>query len=131
MSETEHGTFGRLETLYGEQLCVTLEEPWKGNARYISCIPAGIYKVRRRFSPKRRVWVWELVAVPGRTAIQIHIGNTLADIDGCILVGLAAGSVWVNKKPVSGVVRSRDAFNKLMTHTLGWREWELEVVDAA
>jgi hypothetical protein len=129
MSESEYGTFGRLETEEREQLCYTLEEPWRNNARGISCIPAGTYTAFRRFSPSRKRWVYELRNVPGRSNIQIHIGNTLADILGCILVGSAVGKVTVKGVSTPGLLRSREAFDRVMAHLAGYREFQLEIVN--
>lgn len=87
------GTLGVM-VWQGKTICYTLEEPWRGNARKVSCIPAGIYFCVPHNGAK---WqnVWEVTGVPGREAILIHAGNTLADTEGCILVGMqpSAGGV--------------------------------------
>lgn len=71
----------------GRHIAYTLELAWRGNTPLISAIPAGRYNTRVRYDhPVERVRL-ELVGVPGRTEVQIHIGNTPADIQGCILVG--------------------------------------------
>ena len=84
------GTFGEL--LDGEKhLCFTLEEPWRDNANGISCIPSGLYQVVRHGWEGEKVqkpFTWRLLHVPGRSGILIHVGNTLKDTEGCILVGL-------------------------------------------
>lgn len=64
----------------------SLERPWEGNIPLISSIPAGHYHGYVRTKTKDR-WRIELTDVPGRTNIQIHLGNFLADGVGCILVG--------------------------------------------
>ena len=74
----------------GEQFCYTLELPWKGNQRSVSCIPAGLYNVRLR--PARqsdtRDYLHLLVEdVHNRSYILFHRGNTAKDTRGCILVG--------------------------------------------
>jgi hypothetical protein len=88
----EKGTFGVLTFADGRPLCVTLEEPWRENKRKESCVPTGIYKCAK-FSGNRFRDVWELKAVPNRTAILIHQGNTIEDTEGCILVGQSYGEV--------------------------------------
>lgn len=120
---TEHGTFGILTTSENEKICVTLEEARSDNARGVSRILAGAYKMFRRFSPKRRYFVLELLGVPGRSNVQIHIGNTLADTEGCILVG--------SRYAAKGIAESRVAFKKLMNLVVNEKELTLEVRDHA
>ncbi len=64
-------------------LCLTFELPWKDNQHDISCIPPGTYPV----IPNTPEKPWRLCNVPGRTEIDMHAGNTTADILGCIAVG--------------------------------------------
>jgi hypothetical protein len=100
-------TLGELHTPTGERICYTLEEPWRDNQRNISCIPEGEYP----WTPKagRKLPRWLLTGVPDRTLIEIHAGNSLSDISGCILVGLTR-SYW-SGEPV--VLLSQAAINKL------------------
>jgi len=67
-------------------ICYTLEKPWRDNQQNISSIPADTYNGILRYDHNDH-WRIELLDVPGRTHIQIHIGNTVDDISGCILVG--------------------------------------------
>jgi len=67
-------------------ICHTLEKPWVDNQQNISSIPSGKYKGILRYDHSDH-WRIELLNVPNRTYIQIHIGNTTDDISGCILVG--------------------------------------------
>lgn len=93
----------------------TLEEGWKAdpdgpggqrreNGLRESCVPDGLYDLRPHFSERYPDGVWYLsnpnlgVYAPGtrpagqkwgRDAILIHAGNTIRDIEGCVLVGLA------------------------------------------
>ena len=86
---TEKSTIGKL-FIDGESFCDTLENPWKNNARNISCIPAGEYKVRLRLPRESatRDYTHLLVKdVPDRDFILFHRGNTSKDTSGCILVG--------------------------------------------
>ena len=89
-----------------ERLCETLELPWRDNQRGISCIPEGVYECKMAFSPSRKYPVYWLQDVPGREAVQIHIGNFPKDIRGCILLGEERG--------VNQVVHSKGAFDKFM-----------------
>lgn len=73
----------------------TIEEPWKNNEKKISCIPNGLYSVKKLpVSPSGRFRnVFHVLDVSGRTGIFIHEGNTTLDIEGCILVGLRQGEL--------------------------------------
>lgn len=104
---TMSGTFGIL-CINDIPACVTCEDPWRENMRQVSCIPAGTYQCGK-FSGTRYTNVWEVKSVPNRTAILIHAGNTMDDTQGCILVGLAFGTL--NGKPA--VVNSNMALDML------------------
>ena len=83
-------TIGNLY-LDGEWLCDTLELPYIGNQKSISCIPAGQYKVRLRTARESatRDYLHLLVEdVPNRDYILFHIGNSAKDTRGCVLVGI-------------------------------------------
>lgn len=69
---------------YGEEICRTVELPWKDNNPGISCIPEGRYDLRRRFSPRFRNH-FEILGVPGRKYILFHAANdALKELRGCI-----------------------------------------------
>ncbi|WP_445354551.1 DUF5675 family protein [Microbulbifer sp. EKSA008] len=91
-----NATLGRLRV----RDCVfyTVERPWLGNRPFESCIPEGVYSCNPYSSP-RFPNVWELLEVPSRSKILIHIANYAADVQGCIGVGssLAPGSWWVTQ----------------------------------
>jgi len=77
------GVNGKL-LFYGEEICRTLELPWKDNQPGISCIPEGHYPLRRRFSPRFKNH-FEILGVPGRKYILFHAGNdALKELRGCI-----------------------------------------------
>src|SRR4051794_23570794 len=69
-----------------KSLAATLELPWKGNLHGISCIPAGTYLCKLRFSPKHKRDVYQVQDVPDRDNVEIHIGNTVDDTEGCVIV---------------------------------------------
>lgn len=63
----------------------TLEDPRRENQVGRSCIPAGEYDVRRDHSGRHQVY--QVLDVPGRTAIEFHAGSTHEQTAGCILLG--------------------------------------------
>ena len=65
-------------------VCLTLELPWIDNEINKSCIMTGQYKAICNSSKCK----YRLKEVPGRTAINIEIGNKITETKGCILVGL-------------------------------------------
>jgi hypothetical protein len=101
------GTQGVLEW-NGTIVCYTIELPWLGNQKRISCIPEGEYVLQRRFSPKFQ-WHLQLKNVPGRDLILIHPANDAKmELLGCIApvtqhTGIGKGS------------SSRKAIEKLKT----------------
>ena len=77
------GTQGVLEW-NGTIVCYTIELPWLGNQKRISCIPEGEYILQKRFSPKFQ-WHLHLKSVPGRDLILIHPANDAkTELLGCI-----------------------------------------------
>lgn len=77
------GTQGVLEW-NGTIVCYTIELPWLGNQKRISCIPEGEYILQKRFSPKFQ-WHLHLRNVPGRDLILIHPANDAKmELLGCI-----------------------------------------------
>lgn len=98
----------------GLPLMVTLELPDRGNQRSISCIPKDIYKVGLHSSDRYKN-VFILDDVPGRSGILIHVGNTVSDVEGCILVGESYGVL--GGKPA--VLNSRKSFKILSDYVDG------------
>ena len=89
IDQTPAGTIGRF-SLDGEFLCYSVELPWEGNQRNISCIPAGKYDLAWEQSPKfgRRLHVND---VYGRSHILIHAANFQRQIKGCIMPATTVG----------------------------------------
>lgn len=65
----------------------TLEKPWLGNQRNISCVPAGTYNVALAYMGILKAMLYCVAGVIGRDGIFFHWGNFVKDTDGCILIG--------------------------------------------
>ncbi|WP_228851450.1 DUF5675 family protein [Aegicerativicinus sediminis] len=68
----------------GNFICFTIELPWEGNRKNISCVPEGRYELFPRFSSKfgNHLLVRD---VPGRNFILLHAANNAKqDLRGCI-----------------------------------------------
>lgn len=125
LTETPTATLGVL-LINGFPELTTLELPWVGNQRNISRIPPGRYPLIRRKDARTSggleiPFTVEVGNVPGRSGILFHVGNSSADTQGCILVGLR----WGNVQGKSWVYESRIAFERLATiaeqsRTGGW-----------
>lgn len=108
------GTFG---TLYLDGwACTTLENPWKNNEPYISCIPTGVYIIKRD-TFKGQYENFKLVNVPGRSAIELHIGNTITDTNGCPLLGDKYRIDSIT--PDYHITDSRKTFREFMSKMVG------------
>lgn len=88
----------------------TLELPDKNNERRVSCIPEGVYSMKKHRSPKFKNSFW-IQDVPGRSEILIHAGNYHHQILGCVLVG--TGRRDINGDGLPDVLSSRKAVQKL------------------
>lgn len=103
----DDSTFGVF--LYRNQpRMLTLEDPWKGNKPFVSCIPPGTYEVAP-YSSQHYPDHWQVLDVPDRTNILIHEGNTEIDTKGCILVGSEFGEL----RGHPAVLKSVKALNAL------------------
>lgn len=89
----------------------SLELPWNGNRRQVSCIPAGSYSVSKTDSPKFGPGTLSVNRVPGRSHILIHSGNYTRDIEGCILLGEKFADI--DNDRITDVTNSRVAINAL------------------
>ena len=73
----------------------TVECPWQENQRFTSCIPDGQYALSA-FDSVDHPDSWQIIDVPGRDGILIHIGNSVMDVTGCVAPGITrtGSSVW-------------------------------------
>ncbi|MDA8155582.1 MAG: DUF5675 family protein [Actinomycetota bacterium] len=120
------GTFGILHHEDGAPFLLTCELPWKDNQAQVSCIPAGVYQVQMQFSPHFQRTLPHVLNVPGREAVEMHAGNTIRDIKGCIALGAQFGIL----AGLPAVVLSQDALKAFLGNIGGEKEFTLEVVNA-
>lgn len=109
------GTLNNLETL--EHIAYTIECPWVGNKRGISCIPTGEYLCQYSFSPRFNRKLYSVEGVPNRTGIRIHRANYAGlrslglrcDLQGCIALGVKQ-SVVGGQRCIIGSTEAMAAF---------------------
>ena len=102
-------------------------EPWQ------YAIPAGCYRLRLTYSPAFQEILPLLDGVLGyarqphngirRTGIRIHAGNTIADSQGCILVGYADRDYkTMGRSGEARLLSSRKALNELREYLLNYQK---------
>lgn len=106
----KHGTEGYTEgRLYidGQYFCDTLEDQERSEKiDGETAIPMGHYRVIINMSNRFQKMMPLLQGVPNYSGVRIHSGNTPADTEGCILVGVSTN------KGIIG--NSRVTWSKLM-----------------
>ena len=98
-----------------------MELPWRENQHSISRIPAGVYPAFRFKSPHIGYELFQLANVPDRVGVDIHVGNTMKDTEGCVLVG--------EEQDGEAITESRKAFGLFMGMLTGIDRFTLTVVD--
>ena len=127
-SQTDARTFGQFIRDDGQVQCQTIELPWKDNAHSISCIPAGSYLCKRRWSPKHGAEVFGIEGVPDRSDIEIHVANDVRDLLGCVGVGTERGTLEVEPGVVlDAVLHSKTAYDAFMALWAGVDSFPLDV----
>lgn len=127
--QTDEGTFGFIA--FAGQRLYTGELPWHDNQPEISCIPAGLYTVQMRHSPKYGD-VYEVTDVYGRSYILFHQGNFCGDLAlgfrtnvlGCILLGKRRGRLYGQQ----AVLVSRGARSRFEA-VMGMKTFTLEIIE--
>jgi hypothetical protein len=101
---TPNATIGQL-FIDGVLECVTLEPVSLpiADIRKPRAIPVGTYNVTIRWSTKFGTHVPHVENVPSFVAIEIHVGNSPQNTDGCTLVGTEAGpgAEWISHSLVA------------------------------
>lgn len=104
-------TIGEL-SVDGKFECYTLEDiPRECKVYSETCIPKGEYEVVITMSNRFKQRMPLLKSVPGFEGIRIHSGNTAADTEGCILVGMSKGKdiIYESRKAYKALFDKLDA----------------------
>jgi hypothetical protein len=121
---SETATMGHFYFL-DKRIMSILEPPWKYNEPNVSCIPSGIYVCHLQEHVQEngnRYPAYQIMEVPDRTNIEIHIGNKIADTLGCLIEGL------VYSEKDEQVLESAAA-HKMLLDLMGGEDFILEIVD--
>lgn len=99
---TEESTIGEVY-IDGKYVAFSLEDRVRSGPKVKAktAIPLGKYTVKWVLSPRFQKYTWRILGVLGFTGILFHAGNTAADTEGCILLGMEKG--------VNCIKRSREA----------------------
>ena len=76
--------------------CDTLELPYLNNKVNVSCIKEGSYVVESDDYGRHKYF--KLLDVEGRSGIEIHIANTVKDLQGCIGLGKRRGDYLIKSR---------------------------------
>lgn len=111
LQRTEQSTGYTLGTLAvdGAPYCLTLEDEVRPDGQKIpgaTAIPPGRYRIVVDYSPRFGRAMPHVLDVPGFAGVRIHTGNTVADTQGCILVGMDHIKAML--------LRSREAYRPLL-----------------
>ena len=98
----------------------TIERPWKDNANGISCIPVGEYEIKLTLSNRFKKHLYQVMDVPGRSGIRIHVANWAKELEGCIALGIS--------RTPGMVVASKIAVDRFMNE-MGGRDGKLIIRD--
>lgn len=107
--------------LDGKRLCFTLEpgpyspaHPRKPSGRFALVLrkEGGIYEKYRAKFPDWFVGIPQII-VPGRSFIEVHMGNTNEDTEGCSLLGAAYERPMVSLSQHYEVRRSQEAYMRV------------------
>jgi len=105
----------------GKLICHSIQLPWKNNEKRVSCIPEGIYTLRKRYSRKFKAHI-EITGVPERSFILFHsANNAMKELNGCIApvtkiagAGLGSQSRWAFEKLRTWVYTALDNNEKVI-----------------
>ncbi|NMP33396.1 hypothetical protein HII17_17755 [Thalassotalea sp. M1531] len=118
---TPNGVFGKIKMPEFE--CFTVERPWLDNKPRESCIPEGEYAMKLGRYNRGGYPAYEILNVPNRTLIKVHVGNTIDDVVGCVALGKALG--YLERK--WAVTSSKKAFKEFMQTMAGEKECKIKI----
>ena len=105
--------------------CAGIELPWKHNRKQVSCITAGVYVADFTWSPTFKEWLWELMGVPNRKYIRLHVANYTRELRGCIAPGMSHADI--DGDGIIDVKSSRKALTAIHAITNNYSEIEFHV----
>jgi len=103
LEKTEEGILGVL-LIDSRIFCYTLEHPTKE-------LRSGTYPAVFEYSPKFDRELYELKVTGDREEIKFHVGNTMDDSTGCILLGRDVGQIY-GKRAILSSDDTIDRFHK-------------------
>lgn len=136
-SSTDQGTLGSAELNNAAGITLwqahSIELPWRDNAPDLSCIDPGVYVAKYLWSDHFQRKVYHLQNVPGRSAVELHVGNVAgdttkgfkSDVLGCTVFGTEVGTLYGQ----TAVLNSGVAYDALIAAT-GGADIEVEYRDA-
>jgi len=96
--------------------CFLLELPWRNNRQGTSCIPKGMYIIKKRKSGENGSRIkyphLEVMNVPTREGIKWHVANYVKQLMGCGAPGKLAEDI--DRDGIVDMVSSRLALNELL-----------------
>lgn len=125
---SQFGVFGILDT--GSFKCATLERPAAGEH---PCIPAGEYDVDWTDTHPHHNPCYEIMRVPGRTAILIHTANVFEQLLGCVAPGVKAEEMnveWQGKRIAHPGVSGSGVALKALLDDLHREDFRLVIQEA-
>ena len=109
-AHTPMGVFGNLSVDGFE--CYTVERPWLDNKPRESCIPEGVYRLELGMYNRGGYPAYEIMNVPDRSLIKMHIANNINDVIGCVGFGDSLGyyeNLWSVMNSGKAMARFMDA----------------------
>lgn len=122
LPQSEKQTLGEFNVIGYNFSGKTMELPYLDNKKQISCIPPGVYIVRKRWSPAHGNH-FHILDVPNRDMILIHGGNYYFNYKGCI--GVGASFADLNKDGLKDITDTKKTLAKL--HSIMPNEFKLTI----
>lgn len=129
---TEQGTFGEWNLLNDDgtlkRSWPSLELPWMGNQRGISCVKVDTLRGRLVDSPRFRRKVYAFENKNGRESVELHVVNFAGDVSlgwrsqehGCIGIGMSVGELDNGEgKMQAALLQSARALDEFIAATGG------------